>query len=198
MKTAFVTPGKKSTVAALLFLLVFAALPSQASGQYPSLGIKMSWAGNGLANAPALVLNYAFDKTEFDVGANFQLNGSRFSGCQANIIRYVSPSTRKVRLGFYVGARYFFGASLSETTAAQEKWVQPESNLNFDELKMRCLETHAGFGIRMQHTYAISSFYAIGFGAYKTLGNATQYSGMHREVGQAELAINIGLSYSFR
>lgn len=103
-----------------------------------------------------------------------------------------------MRLGFFAGVRYFQNASLNAGSVAQEKWVQPESKLNFDELRLRCIEEQAGFGVKVTHSLHISTFYGIAIGAYQTLGDTQQYAGMHREVNQAELALTCGLNYSFR
>lgn len=181
----------------VLMLGMFSA-PAKAFNNYPSIGLKMTCTGNKLAAAPALTVGYSFEKVEFDFGTNFQLSDSRPVGCQANVMWYMVAPTRKVRLGFFAGVRYFHNASLTTGSVAQEKWVQPESKLNFDELRLRCIEEQVGFGLKVTHSLRISTFYGIAIGAYQTLGDTQQYAGMHREVNQAQLALNCGLSYSFR
>lgn len=183
---------------AVFLLCILFANKASAYYTYPSLGIKLVTSGNGLAVAPAFTARYSFRQVDFDLGANLQLRGMRFTGYQGNMTIYVSPPTRKVRLGFFIGARYFNSASLKNNVAAQEKWKQPEADVNFDELKVRCIEGQAGFGVRIHHTWRISSFYGVGFGAYQTLGNAATFEGMHRQVNQAELTMNFALSYSLR
>ena len=165
---------------------------------YFSIGVKWITTGNRLAQAPALTVRYSFPKMDFDFGVNYQLKESRFTGGQANMCWYVIPVKRKVRLGFFCGVRYLHNASLKESVVAQERWKQPESNLNFDELKMRCLEEQIGFGLRIQHSQYFSTFYGIGAGAYQTLGNTEQYAGMHRPVATGQLTMNFGAAYSFR
>lgn len=197
MKTVFTTSAKFSAFIVIAALCLVSS-PAKAWKSYPSVGIKMNWAGNGLATAPAFTIRYSFQNTDVDFGANFQLHNSRFSGYQANVIRYVTHSGKKIRLGLFAGLRYFYGASLKANVVAQEKWVQPESKLNFDELRIRCIEGQAGFGVRVFHNQRINTFYGIAFGAYQTLGETAQYEGMHREVKQAQLSLNCSLSYSFR
>lgn len=196
MKTTLTTSSKFAALFIAAFFLLTA--PAKALTHYPSVGVKMNWSGNGLAAAPALSFRYSFSKVDIDFGMNYQVQGSRFTGYQTNVTWYASPSTRKVRLGFFGGVRYFYGASLKSTVVATEKWVQPESKLNFDELRMRCVEGQLGFGVRVHHTQRISTFYGVAFGAYQTLGDTEQYAGMHREVHQAQLSLNCSLSYSFR
>jgi hypothetical protein len=196
MNTTYFSPLK--IVSAAILLIMLNIHNASAFTGYPSFGIKLVSAGNGLAAAPAITARYSFKRVDFDIGANFQLRESRFTGYQANMIYYVAPPSRKVRLGFFTGLRYFYSASLRQNVAAQEKWKQPEASVNFDELKMRCVEAQAGFGLRVHHSLRINSFYGIGFGAYHTLGNPVTYEGMHRELTQAELTLNFALSYSFR
>jgi hypothetical protein len=184
--------------AALLLLCMLLTRQAFGFDGYPSFGLNLMTSGAGLATAPAISARYSFEKLDIEMGANFQLRESRFSGYQANICYYVSPHTRKVRLGFFVGMRYFNSASLKKIVAATENWKQPEANVNFDELKVRCIEGQAGFGVRVHHSLRWNSFYGIGFGAYQTLGNSLPYEGMHREFQQTELTLNFGLSYSFR
>jgi hypothetical protein len=171
---------------------------AHAKGGYPSLGMSTRFSGNGLAAAPALSVRYSLDRIDFDFGANFQMRDSRFSGVQANACWYVVPPVKKVRLGFFCGLRYFHSALLNTAVTAQEKWKQPESKLNFDELRMRCVEAQAGFGIRVQHSHHVSTFYGVGLGAYQTVGDTHLYEGMHREINRAELSLDVALSYSFR
>jgi hypothetical protein len=197
MKTTRTPYARLKKVLVLASLSLF-SLTAQATSNYPSIGVRMTWTGNGLAAAPAFTFRYSFPKMDVDFGANFQLQGSRFNGCQTNVMWYVSPPTKKVRLGFFTGVRYLAGASLKPDVVAQEKWVQPESKLNFDELQLRCIEGQAGFGVRVHHTQRVNTFYGVGVGMYQTLGECSNYEGMHRELRQAELSLNCGLSYSFR
>lgn len=187
----------KIFAAAMLFIMMSIGQATASPG-YPSFGITWVSTGNGLAMAPAITARYSFRKVDFDLGANFQLREARFTGYQANMCYYVAPPTRKVRLGFFAGVRYFECASLKQNVAAQEKWKQPEANVNFDELKVRCIEAQAGFGLRVHHSLRWNTFYGIGFGAYQTLGNSETFSGMHREFRQAQLTLNFALSYSLR
>ncbi len=154
--------------------------------------------GNGLALAPAFTARYSFANVEFDLGANFQIRESRFSGYQANVYYYVTPWTRKVRLGFFAGVRYFHSASLKKNVAAQETWKQPEADVKFDELKLRCIEGQAGFGLRVHHSPVWNSFYGVGFGVYHTPETSRLVNGMHRQFQQMELTLNFGFSYSIR
>lgn len=195
-----IVPGTSNLIKAILVVFaccttVYATTPFK---PYASIGSKIYLSGNGLAAAPALTVSYSLERMEIDLGANFQVHGSHFSGGQANVCWYVTPEWKKVRLGFFGGLRYLHSASLKRSIVAQEKWVQPESKLDFDELKMQCFEGQAGFGLRVQHSHHISTFYGIGFGAYQTMGNTQQYAGMHREINRSQLSLNFSLSYSFR
>lgn len=188
----------KNKILAALFFSVALIAPTDLSAGYPSFGINFLATGNGLAMAPAITAHYSFRSVDFGFGVNYQLRESRFTGYQGNICIYATPPARKVRLGFFLGGRYFMNASLKQNVVAQEKWKQPEAPVDYAQMRMRCVEGQAGFGLRIHHSYRISSFYGIGFGAYYTLGERATYAGMHRELSQAELTMNFGASYSLR
>lgn len=197
MKTSTTSSVKLSVLLFVAALSLFSTR-AEAFTNYPSIGVKMNCTGSKLAVAPALTIGYSFENVELDLGTNFQLCDSRLVGCQGNVMWYMVAPTRKVRLGFFAGVRYFHNASLNASSVAQEKWVQPESKINFDELRLRCIEEQAGFGLKVNHSQHISTFYGIALGAYQTLGETAEYEGMHREVQQADLSLTFSLSYSFR
>lgn len=196
MKTRF-TSASKALRYILPILLCLVVVSAHAQRSHASVGIKTMVSGNGLAAAPALTFSYSLPKVEIELGANFQLRNTHFSGVQGNICWYASKPGRKMRLGFFVGARYLYASALSNKVILQEKYITPESSLDFESMQLGTIEEQIGFGMRVQHAACFNSFYGIGIGAYQTIGDTSKYVEMHREKSGLQLVLNFGVRYSF-
>ncbi len=182
-------------------ILTISLLTKIASAQNCSsyMGIRTSVSGNGLSPTNALMTGMKISRCEMELGANVQERHSHFSGLQMSFAYYLlDDCSSKAKLSAFVNCSYNFAAYLSQGTINREKQIAPESTINFQNLLLKTVETHGGFALHVQHTKYMSSFYAIGFGAYQTIGSKAVCSQMYREGNAVSLYLSVGIKYSLK
>lgn len=183
----------------LLGFLLTATSPLFARVLPTGFGLKTGLSGNGLRSAPTVTINFTGYKWELELGADFQLRNTNFSGAQATVYYYpMRTNIQRLRLGFFANCRYNFETLLGNATIAQENYLQPESRLNMKEVTLQTAELNAGFLLRVYHSQYISTFYGIGAGAYQTLGKPEDYPLKHREFNRAQLVLTAGIAIDLR
>lgn len=163
------------------------------------IGIRTMVSANGLGAAPAFTVQYTGTKWEWEMGANIQLRNTHLSGVQSTLCYYpMRKNALGLRLGFFANLNYNFDALINKNVIVQETFLAPESRMQINDLTLRTLEAQGGFILRVFHTRNLSTFYGVGFGAYQTLGDESNYPLIHREFNHAQLVLNFGINFDIR
>jgi hypothetical protein len=75
--------------------------------------------------------------------------------------------------------------------------VAPESNINYEAIKVSTVEMYGGFGLNIKHNDYLQSSCGIGFGMYNTISGHQESMSLYREKSAAVLLLKYSLTVNF-
>ena len=176
-------------------LILFSSIIANA-GNTISLRLtnKVSGSGVGASYCPEIVLGSGRSTISF--GANIQKRLTNLSGFSSEY--QFTPSQKKERLKvfFYADMQYHNSALLSKSSLRMEERVAKDFTNNFSTVKLKVIETYAGFGLSIAHTSNLSSQFSIGAGMYTTLDNNYNSKNLYREQSALVLQLKWSVTYT--
>lgn len=172
----------KNAAKLFIFTLLLSKTALAQSTKDKALGFSassiVSSSGFGTLYSPGVF--YSSGKHFIEVAPSFQKREFHLSGVRLRYEYTVFDGSKIVKneygnenleLFFFGGVRYHHSAILSKAQIRREELVArgKETNIVFEELKYRAVESYVGFGLRRKLSKKIKWSNSIGFGAWHTI-----------------------------
>lgn len=181
----------------LIALLSVAMSAAQAQNAYVSVQVTRDVTGSGLGGNICPAVSLTKNRQTIAVGPNFQRQHMNFSGFQANY-RYSAAKSlnEKFELYFSGNITYHDAARMSRGYEDIEKSCNKENTVDFSNLRLKVMETYAGFGVKANQGKHLSAAAGIGMGMFHTC-NKDYDREMYREKSSVALRVNFVLIFHF-
>lgn len=202
MKTIKKYIGQGETIIAFtLMTIVFFFISLRSSAiENTQIGFSLSNSvtGSGTGSLYTTSFTANWERSTVAVGVNLQKRNLNLSGTSVAYIFTPNPFMgdrgRRCEIFFYANMHYSHSAFLGKNKVKQEEFVSPESNVNFQEIKLRLIEEYVGFGINHHVVENLNFSASIGVGAFHTLN---KHAVLYRDDNDACIQLKWGFSYVF-
>jgi len=200
MKTNITSWGRKALKGIKnLFLVAFmVSISNQALAQTSTkvgLTLSRSSSGNGFGAFynPGITINH--NRSQFMLAAKIQQTKMHLSGGQMSFEFAVMEGSNepgcRTELFVFTTTKFIHTAFLTKRNSELERWVNKESQTDFNNLKFTTFEAYAGFGAKLWLSEKVKLGSSIGFGGYGTLNKV---GNLNRESKSMSISFNLGIT----
>jgi hypothetical protein len=155
----------------------------------------VSGSGIGLSMSPQLTLNS--ERHTFSAGINIQNRNNNISGLRGRYLFIMNPE-EKIELFLFYDIASHNRAFLGKLTSTVESGLNPEFAGYFNNVRIKTIEQHIGFGMNIYVVGTIKIFGAVGVGYYTTLDCKQQNLFQYRLKDDFSLMLMTGIKIDLK
>jgi hypothetical protein len=181
----------------ILILILISGFTMKAQNTYVSFEVGRDISGSGLGGNVCPAISLTHKKSTFAAGLNFQRRKMNLSGYQLSY-RYALATSANEKFEFFLTGNftYHISAYLGKGNAQIEESCHKEQPDIYENMKLKVVESHAGFGLMYDPVKCMSLGFSVGLGMFNTLDK--QYDReMYREKSAVSLRLKIMARYNF-